>query len=285
MKRLYSLFLFAVLASCLEISKHRSSVNKFGTRKSPKELNDLKVRISNPEKTDLNYEFVLKLGILVGDQELECVGTLISKEYIVTSASCFKYHGINARPKDIKVYTENKKTAGEFIVHKTILHSKFDITNFSNNVALLKLMDSKVIIRNDYAKIYNKELRDAEFFEITGYGVDSNDSEPPSFELKSFYALVYPYEDCLDIKVDKNMLCYNVVYGKGACYGDMGGPVVIEDDGILTIVGLSSHFITRGERKACSIEGDLGYFTNLANYISWIKHITDLDQMDFVLLN
>ncbi|OMJ15949.1 Serine proteases 1/2 [Smittium culicis] len=285
MKQFYSLLVFTLLVSCQEISKHRPSENNFGAKKSPKELNNLKVRISNPEKTEINYEFVLKLGVQVGSQELECVGTLISKEYIVTSASCFKYHGIDASPNDVKVYTENKGTRGEFIVENIIIHSKFNITNFRNNIALVKLAETNVIIIDNYIKIYNKPLRDMEFFEIAGYGVDSNNYNRPNYELKSFYALVHPYKNCSDKNVYKNMICYTVYLGKGACYGDMGGPAIIEDEGIPSVAGISSHFFTHGERKACSAEGDFGYFTNLAKYIKWIKRMTGLDQNEFAIID
>lgn len=58
---------------------------------------------------------------------------------------------------------------------------------------------------------------------------------------------------------------------QGACLGDSGGPMVIYENGVPTIIGVTSFISSRG----CGA-GDPTGFTRVSRFLTWINAVTGI---------
>lgn len=116
---------------------------------------------------------------------------------------------------------------------------------------------------------------EAEKVIVSGWGRTSDASSSSSQILKFVELTVEDLNICISnygsTKVTANHICTKSETGtKGACSGDSGGPMVSKCNGCL--IGIVSFNAATG----CESGGPTVY-TRVANYLDWIKGITNLN--------
>ena len=159
-------------------------------------------------------------------------------------------------------------------VAKIINHPKYDDADrLLNDIALLELQKPVELKEGiEIACMANSDPVEDEDVVISGWGVDEN-SEKPEI-LKWAQLKISSREECDKYWKDihKHKIICTSDKEKDVCMGDSGGPLIMNLDGMVTVVGIVSF----GERCAQKVDGEVdsdapGVYTSVAQYQSWIK--------------
>lgn len=158
------------------------------------------------------------------------------------------------------------------------IHPYFDslsLVNMINDIALIRLSSSLVFTRNvgpirlpSRGSLTNN--LEGEKGVISGWGYIGNSDSRISSKLQFVYMDVESYESCVEYHdISDGNICANSAGGtKTACYGDSGGPFVINK----RLVGIYSY----GPVFGCETDGP-EVFTRVAYYLDWIQNVTGLN--------
>ncbi|CAM4727377.1 hypothetical protein PO909_019202 [Leuciscus waleckii] len=209
------------------------------------------------------------MASLQWDGKHECGGFLISSQWIMSAAHCFQ----NGRASGVKAVlgahslsdAEDTKQTYDTTVYS---HPDFSISNYDNDIALLKLEKP---ITESYAvksvKFQREEGADpklSDVVETAGWGSLNNLGGRPD-KLQELSITVMSRRDCgrgdyYGSKFTSNMLCA-AERRKDTCDGDSGGPLLYKD----VVVGITSN----GGKK-CGSSRKPGLYTIISHYTSWI---------------
>jgi secreted trypsin-like serine protease len=198
-----------------------------------------------------------------------CSGVLISKNFILSAAHCFKT--LNA--SDIGVMIDEKV----FLVDKLIVHSSYKFTTYSeNDISLIKLRynsssddfsllpiclpDSK--INENF--IVDKNLTVASFGDVktvlNGTQITIQDTGNKLCNSSGFYD-----ENILYCAIDMNGTV-------GLCNGDSGSPLFKLIDNHWVLFGIASYVTAENKTGVFECIPSLpSYFTKVSKYLDWIK--------------
>ncbi|XP_032671248.1 chymotrypsin-1-like [Odontomachus brunneus] len=192
-----------------------------------------------------------------------CGGSIISSTHILTAAHCITSPNIAPR-LTVRTGTNNVKSGGQ--VHKVKcvqVHSGFDKYCLENDIALLTLaspisftsQQSAVPLASmDYANGQNRAM-------ISGWGQLGKWSNMPTM-LQYVDVTMLSHDACQKAHPDTSskQICTFNSYGKGACMGDSGGPLIHNRE----LVGVVSWGIP------CA-KGEPDVFTSVDYFRDWIK--------------
>ncbi|KAJ8667234.1 hypothetical protein QAD02_008896 [Eretmocerus hayati] len=199
-----------------------------------------------------------------------CGGSIISKNIILTAASCAEYE---ASELTVRVGSSDKNRGGELIqVAQTILHEQFFWTDSGipvHDVALLML--SRPINFSDKAKtieLFGSEetVDEGIVANLTGWGTLEEDGPSPDI-LYYVDEPVVSKTSCSEAYsayggIPKGQICAGSPQGgRGACMGDGGSPLVINK----RQAGIASW------GNGCARKGFPGVYTEIAAFRDWIK--------------
>ncbi|KAK7592922.1 hypothetical protein V9T40_007674 [Parthenolecanium corni] len=254
------------------------SPNKNGCTHCECDPMNLKMRIVGGDLAEQN-EFPWMVA-LSRKGKFYCGATLITQRHLLTAAHCVE--GISAK--------EIKATLGEFNrahknstqkivvrVKKIIRHPEFQISDFKNDIAILKL-DGQ--IPSDLPHIQSACLPNSEHRNYTGIKAvvagwgRTDESKAPSNELRKVQVPILSLEDCrqnsgyVSSRITDNMMCAGYHEGqKDSCQGDSGGPLQINGShpGTMEVIGIVSW------GRGCARPNFPGVYTRIESYMSWVN--------------
>ncbi|KAF4315234.1 hypothetical protein G195_011031 [Phytophthora kernoviae 00238/432] len=109
-----------------------------------------------------------------------------------------------------------------------------------------------------------------------GWGIDADTNGTYSYELQRLDVQLASDEACANFTtVDSSMVCAGGVLNKDTCFGDSGGPLIVETstEGNSTedvLVGV----VSWGKGYTCAREGYYGVYSRVSSVRAWIDSIT-----------
>ncbi|XP_029709058.1 plasminogen [Aedes albopictus] len=221
--------------------------------------------------------------------EYQCGGVLVSRMFIATAAHCIQ----QARLKDIVIYlgeldTQNsgkiveplpaeKHRAEMKIVHPKFLFRMTQPDRY--DLALLKLTRPagyKTHILPICLPVRPLELIGRKGI-IAGWGkTDANMGQTGTNILRTAAVPIISTKECLRWHNSKhiNVELYNEMFCAGhsdghqdACLGDSGGPLIINDRGRFTLIGITSAGF------GCGVDHQPGIYHNIQKTVKWIQNV------------
>ncbi|KAK9888571.1 hypothetical protein WA026_000812 [Henosepilachna vigintioctopunctata] len=230
------------------------------------------------------FPWIISLQVKDGDQYSHiCGGAILSQLWIVTAAHCIRnvnqtslsitagdhylqrFEGREQTRKVIKIFTKN-----------------FDITTFSNDIALLKLnapFDFKkgnampICLPKNFQEFQGNAL-------VAGWG--RSNAAQRTTQLLHFielpligkYACDYNYiRKGFSRLLNNCQICAGLPEGgKDACQGDSGGPLICQENEKYVLCGIVSWGI------GCARAEYPGLYTKVSCFVEWIRNTILLDE-------
>uniref|UniRef100_A0A1I8Q3Z7 Peptidase S1 domain-containing protein n=1 Tax=Stomoxys calcitrans TaxID=35570 RepID=A0A1I8Q3Z7_STOCA len=210
-------------------------------------------------------QFPHQISLRLGGNHI-CGGSIISSRYVVTAAHCVI---LGTPPKRVPASSLTIRAGSRFIntggqimgVSEIKVHPSYK--NFENDIALLKL--SNPLSFNARIKpiaLANNNPPAGSSIVISGWGRSSTQGPVPQ-NLQYVTLKAISRTDCKKrlFGLPKNVICLAHPFGKGACFGDSGGPAIYKNQ----LVGVCD-FVVNG----CGSSNPDGY-ASVANHVNWLR--------------
>ncbi|XP_060529932.1 trypsin-3-like [Cylas formicarius] len=228
---------------------------------------DVGVRIVNGTTVDIS-EYPYQVAILYQSSPI-CGGVLISAKHVLTALHCWVLDtNQNISEYSVRAGSNYWDKGGQEIYAESVVYDvppgqgylDYDIAiitlkfpvNVSNAIPIV--MDEADAVHDD------GEVATLSGWGLTQLALDDDDDDP--YILRAVNVTVI---FCGDTGVLRNFICF-AQNGTGPCYGDSGGPAVINKK----LVGLTS----TGGGGACGSSMARAYYTRISTFREWIQEIT-----------
>ncbi len=186
---------------------------------------------------------------LMGDGMAFCTGTLIAERLVVTAAHCLE----DGPPESVYFGSEPGRGGVSVGVQSVAYHPDYEESDgYVGDIGVVVLSEAPSGIEPVPLSPRNADDLNGAVVLYVGYG-DTQGTGGEGFKKKASGRITDLYDDVIEVQPEDG----------SACYGDSGGGVYHEDQGVLTVVGVVSF----GYTDDCM---DLGGNTRTDIYVDWI---------------
>jgi secreted trypsin-like serine protease len=207
---------------------------------------------------------------------IECGGTLIDKEYVITAAHCIR----TTNPSDITLIagaynqssTAETDTRQVRTVQEIHVHPDYNSTIFINDITVLRVDTSFTYTTYvQPACLPGAKPQPGDEVVIIGWGSEIFGGNTVD-NLKQGYTTVVGNCDTYWAQVNNaRQICVaNSVTGNSACQGDSGGPILSSDNGQYVVSGVASYV---HDCNTLGASNSPNVYTRVSAYETWIHSI------------
>uniref|UniRef100_A0A8C0IDW7 Complement factor I n=1 Tax=Bubo bubo TaxID=30461 RepID=A0A8C0IDW7_BUBBB len=204
-----------------------------------------------------------------------CGGVYIGGCWVLTAAHCVRANRVHL----YRVWTgllhtaEHDKETDTFSLNQLIIHEKYNVTTYENDIALLEL---KAFANGECPLKHSTPacipwseymFKAGDRCKVSGWGLEEGYNKPNVLK----WGNVHLFQNCSELypgRFFKQMACAGTHDGSiDSCKGDSGGPLVCFDvENVAYLWGI----VSWGEN--CGEPGHPGVYTKIASYYDWISH-------------
>ncbi|XP_023165803.2 proclotting enzyme isoform X2 [Drosophila hydei] len=213
-----------------------------------------------------------------------CAGSLISSQFVVTSAHCINSMLTLVRLGARDLSNTNEPGVVDYRIRRTVLHPQFDLSAIANDIALIELngeAPSNADIRPICLPDSSRFLLEDQFVGmnpfVAGYGATKHQGAA-SYVLRDAQVPIISRRTCEQsyksvfqfVQFSDKLICAGSST-VDACQGDSGGPLMLPQlDGSIYryyLLGIVSF------GYECAKPGFPGVYTRTSSYMNWIQQI------------
>lgn len=263
----------ALVSLMSQIASTTSALPEIGLNHKSCGIATIELRIVNGLATEIDkFPWLVFLHVSYGATLTRCAGALLTSRHVITAAHCTLLNDSTPTTDIRMAYGSTAFTLGvKLRVKRYIRHESFVLSSFENDLAILVLdHDLKLGPKARVICLPKKpRIIEGQTVAVAGWGV-LKENGTGAKTLRYTTQLVWPPEQCRRALSPIGFFypLQTCAYKKGsdACQGDSGAPMMVKNGKRFEIVGLVSF------GNGCNIEGVPGVYTNVFNYLEWIKN-------------
>lgn len=295
-KKLWILFTFFIaqfIAGC----NSKTEFN-FHTDSNDTSINDSSDIVGGVAiKNNIKYSHSVVMIYFIGDNNLPqiCTGSFISENVILTAAHCTTTEILDMNIiMSTNPFSDTQTT--RLTISETIVHPDYNPSAIQdrNDLALIRINEKTMfpsevltlptsknyLLTNKFKKSISKSLNKAfnnfnikSSFTSLGYGLTTgveNETNTPILRKATYESEI---KNTKEINILQNK-------GKGVCFGDSGGPLLIhETSGREILIGVASGvYFDAHDKTQSDICKSGSVFINITYYLDWIDSFLNIDK-------